>query len=94
MRCEEFTTVMMRQTGPGQVSVMEGKVMINLDSIQALSPAVIPSELSGPNGTPVATQACNVFLAGGQIIVKESYDTMCDLWGSKTSITVNPKEIN
>lgn len=86
MRIQEFTTVMMKAIGPGQVSVFEGKVKINLDAIQGLAPATTPSELAAPDGTPIATQACTVFLSGGQFTVKKSYAEMSDLWEGKSAI--------
>lgn len=79
-RLEEFVTLTMQRTGPQTVGVIEGKAMLDLDLIQALAPATVPSELKGPDDMPIATQACTVFLSGGQFTVKEIYQTMVEKW--------------
>jgi len=76
MRLEEVTTVEIRPVSENQVQVIEGKAIVNLDSICMMIPATIPSDIAGPGGEPVGKPACSVFLPGGRITVKKTYQEM------------------
>lgn len=86
MRISEFTMVLIQQTGPKQLAVIEKKISLDLDSIQGLIPDSIPSELRAPDGTPIATEACTVILSGAQFTVKKTYAEMVKLWRGENVI--------
>lgn len=88
MRLVEVTTVQMQRVSQTEIGVSESKLTLNLDAVCGFTPATVPSEVKGPDGAPVGTPACNVFLPGGSFLVRKTYAEMKDLMSGKSAIEV------
>jgi hypothetical protein len=72
MRLVEFTQVIFQKSDDNTVNMGKGTVLINPELICTLTPAQVPSNIAGPDGSPVPAEGCIIGMGSRNVLVDVS----------------------
>lgn len=72
MRWVKFTEIQMREAEPGKLAIRPVPRMINVELVGTVAPAMVPSEIVGPDNSPTAKPASVITVQGEQILVEST----------------------
>jgi hypothetical protein len=71
MRWIKIKQILMRQISPEQIQVMHVQKYFVAEQVCSVSPAVIPTEVAGPDGKPQPKEGTEIGLVNGEKILVE-----------------------
>lgn len=72
MRWVKFTEVLLSQTEDGHLKMAKGPRIIEADSVYSVLPGVVPSEVMGPDQTPIGKPAAYICVGVDHILVENT----------------------
>jgi len=76
----ELNTIQIQQVSQTQLKTLKSKHSINPQHIFTACRFLIPSELSGPNGQPIATEGTQIVVGAVMLIIEMSYTEFTKQW--------------
>lgn len=73
MKLIKFMQVQMQRQG-NQIAVRKMEVEVNPDHVGLITAATIPSEMSGPDGTPIVSEGTLLLVQGHEVVVERSIE--------------------